>query len=103
MGDYDLGGGLGRKKFTDDTMRFHKNGETNFPRRAHGIWFLSQYERFGLLSDAPDPAAVADKLILSDLYREAAVEMKVSVPDDDMKPFTLKLDDATFDPNKPAA
>ena len=27
---------------------------------------------------------------------------KITVPDDDMKPFTVKLDKVTFDPTKPA-
>ena len=28
--------------------------------------------------------------------------MGVPIPDDDMKPFTVKLDSATFDPANPA-
>lgn len=102
IGKYDLGGGLGEKTFTDDYMLFHKDGAVNFPRKGHAIWFMSQYLRFGYLSEAPDYQAIADTLIMQDLYQEAASELNIAVPDDDMQPFTLKLDNVTFDPTNPA-
>lgn len=102
MGKYNLGGGQGEKTFSDDYMLYHKDGFVNAPRSSHGIWFMSQYVRHGYLKEAPDYKAIADKLILKDLYKEVAGELKLAVPDDDMSPFTLKLDGATFDPAKPA-
>jgi nitrate/nitrite transport system substrate-binding protein len=102
IGKYDLGGGLGEKVFTDDYMLFHKGGAINFPRKGHGIWFMNQYVRFGYLKEAPDYKAIADKLIMQDLYAEVAKELSLAVPDDDLQPFTLKLDGATFDPANPA-
>jgi len=102
VGKYDLGGGLGEKTFTDDYMLYHKGGAVNFPRKAHAIWFMNQYVRFGYLTEAPDYQAIADKLIMQDLYQEAAGELKIAVPEDDMQKFTVKLDDATFDPAHPA-
>ena len=102
IGNYDLGGGLGEKIFTDDYMLFHKDGAVNFPRKGHAIWFMSQYLRFGYLNEAPDYQAIADTLIMQDLYQEAASELNIAVPDDDMQPFTLKLDNVTFDPANPA-
>ncbi len=101
IGKYDLGAGLGEKTFTDDYMLFHKDGMINFPRKGHGIWYMNQYVRFGYLNEAPDYKAIADKLIMTDLYTEVAGELKVAIPDDDMKPFTLKLDGVTFDPANP--
>jgi nitrate/nitrite transport system substrate-binding protein len=101
-GKYDLGAGLGEKTFTDDYMLYYKDGQVNFPRKSHGIWFMSQYLRFGYLKEAPDYAAIVDKLIMHDIYKEMAGELKIAVPDDDMKPFTLKLDNVEFDPNDPA-
>jgi nitrate/nitrite transport system substrate-binding protein len=100
-GKYDLGAGLGEKIFTDDYMLFHKDGFVNYPRKGHAIWYMAQYVRFGYLAEAPDYQAIADKLIMQDLYTEVAGEMGISVPDDDMKPFTLKLDGVTFDPANP--
>ena len=83
-------------------MLFSRNGQTNFPRHGHGIWFMAQYVRFGLLPALPDVQKIADTLIMSDLYAEVAKEMKLSIPDDDMKPFAPQLDNATFDPSDPA-
>lgn len=101
MGDYNLGCDQGTEIYTDDYMLFHRNGETNLPRKSHAIWFMAQYMRFDYLQEAPDYKAIADKLILQDLYREVASAMQVKVPADDMKPFTIDLDKAAFDPNNP--
>ena len=100
MGDYPLGGGLGMHK-TDHPMQFYRNGEVNFPRHGNAIWFMTAYERFGKAKLPADPMALAQKVILQDLYKEVATEMKLAVPDDDMKPFEVKVDKMTFDPNKP--
>jgi len=54
------------------------------------------------LQQAPNYKEVADKLVLQDLYREVAASANISVPDVDMKPFTLELDKVTFDPANPA-
>jgi nitrate/nitrite transport system substrate-binding protein len=102
MGNYELGCDQGQQIYTDDYMLFHRGGNVNFPRKSHAIWAMAQYVRFDYLKEAPDYKAIADKLVLQDLYREVAAEMKVKVPDDDMKPFSLTLDKTSFDPNKPA-
>jgi len=102
-GDYNLGGTLGAKKFTNDAMKFSDGGKVNFPRYGYGIWFQAQYARFypDKMAGTDDFASVAKKLILQDLYLEVAKEMKIAVPDDDMKPITMKLDGVVFDPKKP--
>lgn len=102
MGDYNLGCDQGTQIYTNDYMLFHRNGETNLPRKSHAIWFMTQFVRFDYLQQAPDYAAIADKLIMQDLYREVATSMGIKVPSDDMLPFLVKLDKVTFDPNKPA-
>jgi nitrate/nitrite transport system substrate-binding protein len=103
-GNYELGGGLGAKAFTDDMMLFHRGGETNFPRYAYGIWFMTQYARFGRLPALPaDAEQIAHTVILQDLYREVAKEAGVAVPDDDMKPFLVQADRGEFDPTNPSA
>lgn len=102
MGDYNLGCDQGTEIYTDDYMLFHRAGETNFPRKSHAIWFMAQYMRFDYLKEAPDYKAIADKLILQDLYKEVAASMKIKVPEDDMKPFIIDLDKAKFDPTIPA-
>jgi nitrate/nitrite transport system substrate-binding protein len=102
MGDYDLGCDQGTEIYTDDYMLYHRNGETNLPRKAHAIWFMSQFVRFEYLKAAPDYKAIADKIIMTDLYKEVATSMGVKIPDDDMKPFALEIDKIKFDPNNPA-
>lgn len=104
QGKYALGKDLGDVTFAEDTMRFHRGGTVNFPRKSHALWFMAQYARFGYLKEMPaDAKAIADKLILQDLYREVASEVNVPIPEDDMKPFTVELDNASFDPANPAA
>jgi nitrate/nitrite transport system substrate-binding protein len=102
-GNYAIGCNYGDARYTDDYMLFSNNGTTNLPRKAHGIWFLTQYVRFGYLQQPPAYQAIADLLIKQDLYREVAQSMNVPVPDDDMKPFTVQLDGAVFDPGDPVA
>ena len=101
MGDYNLGCDQGTQIYTNDYMLFHRNGETNFPRKAHAIWFMTQFVRFDYLQEPPDYKTIADKLIMQDIYKEVAAKMGVKIPMDDMRPFTIKLDKVTFDPAKP--
>jgi nitrate/nitrite transport system substrate-binding protein len=101
MGDYNLGCDQGTQIYTNDYMLFNRNGETNFPRKSYAIWAMAQYVRFDYLQEAPDYNGIADKLIMQDLYREVATSMGIKIPTDDMRPFTIKLDKVTFDPNKP--
>ena len=101
MGNYDLGCNYGKHTYQNDYMLYHNKGQVNYPRKAHGIWYLNQYVRFGYLKETPDYKIIADKLIMQDLYTEVAKEMGVAIPDDDMKPFTIDLDKALFDPNNP--
>ena len=101
LGQYDLGAGIGHRTYTDDYMVFHRNGEVNAPRRGHAIWFMSEYRRLGLLKEEPPYQELADTLILRDLYEKVAAKEGIDVPDDDMKPFHIKLDNTTFDPRKP--
>lgn len=101
LGKYDLGAGLGSKTYGDDRMVFFRNGATNALRSSHVYWFLTQYQRFGLLKEAPPYQEIADRLLLKDLYRQVADAEKITVPDDDMAPFEVKLDQVEFDPGKP--
>lgn len=103
MGDYNLGCNQGVKIYDNDYMLFHKGGMVNYPRKSHAIWAMAQYVRFGYLKEAPNYTAIADKLILDDLYKEVAKSMNVKVPNDDMKPFALTMDKTVFDPSNPAA
>jgi nitrate/nitrite transport system substrate-binding protein len=101
LGSNDLGCDLGVQKYKDDYMTFYNNGVVGTPQKAHAIWFLAQYVRFGMLKSAPDYKGIAEKLILDDLYAEVAKEMNVPIQAD-MKSFKTALD-VDFNPsNVPA-
>jgi nitrate/nitrite transport system substrate-binding protein len=102
-GVYDLGADLGQIDFVGEQMQFFRGGQANFPRRAHGIWALAQFQRLGLTKDTPDYRKLVDTIVLSDLYASVASQEGIAVPNDDMTPFKVKLDNATFDPTKPDA
>lgn len=99
-GAYDLGGGHGEKDFGDLRMRFFRDGEVCFPAPSYLLWAMAQYVRFGYLTELPD-TALADELILSDLYASVAATAGVTVPDTGMAPLEIALDDTTFDPTDP--
>jgi nitrate/nitrite transport system substrate-binding protein len=103
MGDYNLGCNQGIEVYDNDFMLFYKGGTVNYPRKSYGIWALAQYVRFGYLKEEPDYNAIVDKLMLQDLYEEVAKSMKIKIPTDDMKPFSLTMDKTVFDPKNPAA
>jgi nitrate/nitrite transport system substrate-binding protein len=103
MGNYDLGCNQGSQVYSNNYMLFYKGGTVNFPRKSHGIWAMAQYVRFGYLKTEPNYKAIADKLILQDLYKEVAASMKIKIPTDDMKPFSITMDKTVFDPSNPAA
>ncbi len=100
-GVYKLGENLGTKTFKSDYMLFSRGGKVNMPRRSHALWALAQYQRLGLIATAPAYNKIVDSIVLTDLYAKVAAANKVALPNDDMTPFTVKLDKATFDPKKP--
>jgi nitrate/nitrite transport system substrate-binding protein len=100
-GSYDLGCDLGVQKYKDDYMLFYNNGIVNTPKKSYAIWFMAQFVRFGYLKTDPDYKAIAEKLILDDVYAEVAKEMGVPVQPD-MQPFKTTYD-VQFDPNNVAA
>ena len=100
LGKYDLGAGLGSKDFGGTQMMFFRDGATNAPLKTYGIWGLAQYQRLGLLKDAPAYRELADAIVLTDAYAKAADEFGIDVPDD-MQPVEVALDAVVFDPTKP--
>ena len=90
---------------------FERRPDAVLPRRRRStspagrtcIWALAQYQRFGLLNEAPDvPGARRRARSSRDLYAEVAEAEGIDVPDDDMAPFEVVLDGATFDPAEAA-
>jgi nitrate/nitrite transport system substrate-binding protein len=98
-GRYQLGLGLQTRFYNEDRMRFFRGGQANAPRRAHALWFLAQYRRFGLLERDPPYQALVDELIAHDLYDRVANRERIDIPDDDMLGFEITLDGARFEPH----
>jgi len=97
LGDYDYGDG--RKEKDKYYMTFFDR-QTNFPMKSHGVWWLSQFRRWGMVKETPDYKGIVDRVHRPDIYREVAKEMGIEAPREDMKKETL-FDGVTFDPAKP--
>ncbi|HET9923318.1 MAG TPA: CmpA/NrtA family ABC transporter substrate-binding protein [Methylomirabilota bacterium] len=97
LGDYDYGDG--RKEKDKYYMTFFDR-YTTFPLKSHGVWWLSQFRRWGMVKEAPDFKGIVDRVHRPDLYREVAKEMSLETPREDMKKETF-WDGVTFDPADP--
>ena len=98
QGRYWLGLGVQTRQYEDDRVRFFRGGHVNAPCRAHALWFLAQYRRFGLLREDLPYRALVDRVVLRDLYERVADREHVEVPHNDLHGFELTLDGAYFDP-----
>ncbi len=98
LGNYE--NGLGKTWKDADYMKFYDDGQVNFPYYSHGIWFLTQLRRWGLLKQDIDYAAVARQVNQVGLYTEVAKSMNIAVPSNAMKVETL-FDGTVFDPSQP--
>ncbi|WP_144141584.1 CmpA/NrtA family ABC transporter substrate-binding protein [Paraburkholderia sp. BCC1884] len=76
---------LGNRIETDAThglpVRFFENGTVNYPRAFEGAWFLTQFERWGMIDPRGDYAQIAARINQTQLYREAAAGVNVAVPE----------------------
>src|SRR3984957_16163867 len=61
-------------------VRFFEDGTVNYPRAADGVWFLTQYERWGLIGRRDDYREIAAAINQTQLYREAAQSIGVAIP-----------------------
>jgi nitrate/nitrite transport system substrate-binding protein len=63
-------------------MRFFDNGTVNYPQAFEGAWFLTQFERWGMIDARADYADIAARINQTQLYREAATAVNVAVPEE---------------------
>lgn len=99
MGNYD--DGLGRQWRDPNYMKFFNNGKVSFPYLSDGMWFLTQFKRWGLLKEDPDYPGVASQINQVELYQQAASQVNVVVPQDVMRSSTL-MDGTVWDGSDPA-
>lgn len=62
-------------------LRFCAEGSVNMPYQSDGMWFLTQFRRWGLLREEPDYCALAGAVQQTALYAEAASQLGLAVPD----------------------
>jgi len=63
-------------------VRFFDGGAVNYPRVSDGLWFITQYRRWGMLDADIDDTAIAASVNQTALYREAARAAGVALPDE---------------------
>ncbi|SDS73942.1 CmpA/NrtA family ABC transporter substrate-binding protein [Pseudomonas granadensis] len=98
LGDYS--DGLGNRWQDPHALRFHGNGEVNLPYLSDGMWFMTQFRRWGLLRSDPDYLAVARQVQQLQLYRDAATAVGVAAWGTDMRSSQL-LDGKVWDGSDP--
>ncbi|WP_040786024.1 CmpA/NrtA family ABC transporter substrate-binding protein [Massilia niastensis] len=81
--------GAGGKWRGHNGLRFHADGEANFPWLSDGMWFLTQHRRWGLLRTDPAYRAVALEVQRIGLYREAAELTGTPLPEGNMRKSVL--------------
>lgn len=97
MGHYDFGDG----RVVDDPnyMIFSKRN-CNYPQSKYGIWWLTQFRRWGMVEGAPDYQGITKQVMRPDIYEEAMKEAGYVHGGPNMEPETL-FDGVTFDPKDP--
>lgn len=93
--------GLGKTWDDPNHMKFFADGAVNFPYLSDGMWFLTQHKRWGLIKDHPDYLAVAKQINQTELYRQAATQLKVNLPKSEMRSARL-IDGVVWDGSEPA-
>ncbi|MDX1297914.1 MAG: CmpA/NrtA family ABC transporter substrate-binding protein [Pseudomonas sp.] len=92
--------GLGHAWQDAHPLRFHAGGTVNQPYLSDGMWFMTQFRRWGLLIEDPDYLAIARQVQQLELYRQAAEALAIDVPGE-MRSSQL-LDGHTWDGSDPA-
>lgn len=93
--------GLGNAWQDPHPLRFYADGEVNRPWLSDGMWFMTQFRRWGLLREDPDYLGIARRVQQTALYRDAATALGLRLDGADMRRSTL-IDGRTWDGSDPA-
>ena len=99
LGQYE--DGIGHAWLDAHPLRFFAEGEVNYPWLSDGIWFLTQFRRWGLLREDPDYLGLAQKIHRLGNYGEACAALGIAVPQQPMRRSTL-IDGRVWDGSDPA-
>lgn len=100
LGHYD--DGLGNQWQDPHALRFFADGAVNLPYLSDGMWFMTQFRRWGLLREDPDYLGVARQVQQLALYRQAAEALRLPARDQDMRSSQL-IDGKIWDGADPVA
>jgi nitrate/nitrite transport system substrate-binding protein len=98
LGDYQ--DGLGNAWHDRHALRLFDQGRANLPYLSDGMWFMSQFRRWGLLREDPDYLGVARQVQQLKLYHEAATALGVPYPASAMR-SSLLIDGTRWDGSDP--
>lgn len=98
LGDYQ--DGLGNRWHDPHGLRLFDQGRANLPYLSDGMWFMTQFRRWGILRDDPDYLGVARQVQQLALYREAAQALGVPCADPPLRSSQL-LDGSRWDGSDP--
>jgi nitrate/nitrite transport system substrate-binding protein len=92
VGKYDYGDGRVEQ---DPHYMIFSDRHCNYPHRIFGVWWLTQFRRWGMVKGAPDYQAVSKNVMRPDLYLEAMKELGVAAAVAEQQ--TVTLFDGAFD------
>ncbi len=93
--------GLGNQWQDLHALRFFAGGAVNLPYLCDGMWFMTQFRRWGLLREDPDYLGVARQVQQLALYRQAAAALGLTDNGQDMRSSQL-IDGKIWDGSDPA-
>lgn len=92
----------GRLWHDPHALAFFGDGHVTYPYLSDGMWFLTQFVRWGLLRTAPDYAGLVRDVQRIDIYAQAAALAGVSLPSSPNRSAVL-LDGVKWDGRDPHA
>ena len=92
--------GLGNQWQDTHPLHLFDQGRANLPYLSDGMWFMTQFRRWGLLRDDPDYLGVARQVQQLALYRDAAEALGVPCPAQPMR-SSLLIDGSRWDGSDP--
>ena len=92
--------GLGNQWQDTHSLHLFDQGRANLPYLSDGMWFMTQFRRWGLLRDDPDYLGVARQVQQLALYRDAAEALGVACPALPMR-SSLLIDGSRWDGSDP--
>jgi nitrate/nitrite transport system substrate-binding protein len=97
LGQYEYGDG---RREQDKYYMIFSNRDCNYPQRAFGLWWISQFRRWGMVKGTPDYQGVVKRVLRPDIYLEAMKELGFTPNIADLQKVTFG-DGTTFDASDP--